>query len=382
MDLEGELCVRLRVSAGRIAQIHVDSTRPDVALALLQGRSVAEVEAAVPLLFSICGRSQTAASRLACAAAAGAQLESAALAECAAAVTSELVRECAWRALLDWPVWIGEKPGDDALAAARGSATWHAEAPGEPGERAVAARICDRIARDIGLAVFGGGADEWLALRSLGELDGWADAGKTAAARFIRRVRDDDAAAMFGDRPARPAAHTPLLDSRDHATWIVELSDACDADPGFARSPTWRGAPAESGALARRQADPLIADLLRRSASRIPARFVARLRELASLLSGTATASVGVKALASGAGIAWVENARGLLIHQVRLKHGSVERYRIVAPTEWNFHPAGALAAALLGAPAHDLTAIKQGARRLVHSLDPCVACRIEIDDA
>ena len=376
MDLEGELCVRLRVDGGRVAQVRVDSTRPDVARSLLQGRTPAEVGAAVPRLFSICARSQAAASSLACAAAAGDDTGPAALAECSAAATSELVRECARRVLLDWPQWIGEKPTDAAVAAARGSLAWHADAPGDQGARATA----HRIAHGIAVAAFGVGADVWLALRSLAELDGWADAGQTASARFIRRVRDDDA--RFGARPARPTPDVPLLDGRDHAAWIVELPDACDADPDFARRPTWRGAPAETGALARRQADPLIVDLTRRSASRIPARFVARLRELASLLDGPATTAVGAQSRASGGGVAWVENARGLLIHQVRLAQGRVQSYRIVAPTEWNFHPAGALASALLGAPARDLTAVKQGARGVVHSLDPCVSCRVEIDDA
>ena len=55
---------------------------------------------------------------------------------------------------------------------------------------------------------------------------------------------------------------------------------------------------------------------------------------------------------------------------------------RIVAPTEWNFHPGGALAAALLGRPAADLDAVKRYTTQLVHSLDPCVACHVEFDHA
>ncbi len=84
----------------------------------------------------------------------------------------------------------------------------------------------------------------------------------------------------------------------------------------------------------------------------------------------------------SGGGIAWVENARGLLIHQVQLAEGRVARYCIVAPTEWNFHPRGALALALADVPAADAEEARRRALRLVHSLDPCVACRVEVDDA
>jgi hypothetical protein len=290
------------------------------------------------------------------------------LARCSAAVSAEIVRECAWRTLLDWPKWIGEAPADEAIAAARALLTFGSGAPAEPGTGAMAR------------AVFGSSAQEWLARSSLPELDDWIDSGPTAAARFVRRVRDDDAA-IAAPHPGA-TQQPPLLEREDDAAWIGELSDALDADPEFTRHPTWHGAPAETGALARRQGDPLIVDLAQRSATRIPARFVARLRELAALLIGADAAAVGGMTLAAGSGIAWVENARGLLVHQVRLEQGSAQRYRIVAPTEWNFHPKGALRSALLGAIAQDLTVVKQWTNRWVHSLDPCVACHVEFDDA
>ena len=175
---------------------------------------------------------------------------------------------------------------------------------------------------------------------------------------------------------------TPLLDREHQAAWLAELSAACDADPEFARHPTWRSSPAETGALARLQTDPLIAELMCASASRVTVRLVARLREFALLLEGRAPEQVGTLALRAGGGVGWVENARGLLIHFVKLDRDRAARYCIVAPTEWNFHPDGAFASALLGAPADDLATVTRRATRLVHSLDPCVACSVEFDDA
>jgi hypothetical protein len=363
--LEGELRIGLRVGAGRIEGIRITSSRPDVARSLLQGRSRAEVRAAVPLLFSICGRSQAAASELACAAAAGEDVSAQTLQRCRVAVAAETVREGAWRTLLDWPQWIDEKPTPEAIAAARGSLTLPSGAAGEAGGRSIA------------IAAFGVPAEDWLARDSRADLDRWIDAGPTAAARFIRRVRD---AAVEGQSPIG-RRDVPLLDTSDPAAWIGQIAHATDADPLFARHPTWRGAPAETGALARLQSDPLVAELSS-APSRTEARFVARLRELALLLAGRASAAVGAVALPSGGGIAWVENARGLLIHRVRLDQGGVHHYGIVAPTEWNFHPAGALVSALTGAPAADRGDVKQRTTQLVHSLDPCVACRVEFDDA
>ena len=401
MGPEGELRVGLRVSQGRIGSVRITSTRPDVARSLLQGRTRAEVAAAVPLLFSLCGHSQAAASELSCAAAAAAAEPAPdALLRCRSAVSAETVREYAWRTLLDWPQWIAEQPNDDAVAAARASLGFGLNAPAESGAalafsldtlaepRASLAFSVDTpadprasaIAQRIAIAAFGVAADEWLDWQSLPEFDRWLDAGPTAAARFVRQVRDDDASAGATREPTAPCA--PLLDAQEHAACMLELARACDADPEFARHPTWRGAPAETGALARLRADPLIGALKRRSATRVPARFVARLRELALLLAGRAGAAVGAKNLRAGEGIGWVENARGLLIHQVRLVQDRVHTYRIIAPTEWNFHPAGALAMALTGSPAQERDGVKRFATRVVHSLDPCVACRVGFDDA
>jgi len=368
VGLEGELRVGLRVRDARIERIDITSTRPDVACSLLQGRTRAMVGAVLPRLFSICGHSQSVASELACAAAAGESISPELLARDSATVSAEIVRESAWRVLLEWPKLIDEIPSAEAIAAARASHGFRVDAAVGLGAAAVA------------LAVFSCAADEWLARSSQAELDRWIDAGQTAAARFIRRVRDDDAAAVCAHD--RPAVETPLLDAGSHATWIDELSAANAADPEFARHPTWHGAAAETGPLARQQTDPLIAALMQRSGSRVPARFLARLRELALLLAGRTCAEVGGQTLPGRGGVGWVENARGLLMHQVQFDAGRAATYRIVAPTEWNFHPDGALVRALSGVRADDLTRVKDRARQLVQSLDPCVACHVEFEDA
>ncbi|MGL6109881.1 MAG: nickel-dependent hydrogenase large subunit, partial [Rubrivivax sp.] len=128
--------------------------------------------------------------------------------------------------------------------------------------------------------------------------------------------------------------------------------------------------------------DALLQALMQHCHSRVPARFVARLRELALLLAGRGGVALGATALADGSGLAWVENARGLLVHRLRLVQGRTADYRIVAPTEWNFHPDGALPVALRDTPAHDLESLRRRTRVLVDSLDPCVACTVEFEDA
>jgi Ni,Fe-hydrogenase I large subunit len=77
-----------------------------------------------------------------------------------------------------------------------------------------------------------------------------------------------------------------------------------------------------------------------------------------------------------------VETARGLLLHRARLRGGRVADYQIVAPTEWNFHPEGALTRGLEGLTANDTPTLVKRARLAVHALDPCVACEVEVGHA
>jgi Ni,Fe-hydrogenase I large subunit len=84
----------------------------------------------------------------------------------------------------------------------------------------------------------------------------------------------------------------------------------------------------------------------------------------------------------SGAGLAAVETARGVLIHWALMDGGQVARYRIVAPTEWNFHPQGAFVRGLAGIPARDEDEVRQAAALLAHALDPCVAYDLKVKHA
>ncbi len=366
MSLEGELRLVLRLQAGRIAAVEIGSTRPDVASQLLQGRRVDEVQAAVPRLFSVCARSQAAACRLACAAAAGATVDATALAQARAEVAEETVRETAWQVLLQQPRWLDETPTPEATAAARAAQAWRWRDAGADEDHAAS----DTIAR----AVFGCSAPAWLERVSWPEVRAWAAAGQTAAARYLHTVASVPADIDAGTTP-------PLLPAPG-SVWLTAVADAAAADAAYTRAPLWRGLPAETGAWARQQADALIVAATRAGAPRPELRHLSRLLELARLLAGRWQPGLGALALAPGRGVGWADNARGLLVHHVQLDGERVRLYRIVAPTEWNFHPRGALASELTGAPVANTAAARQRAQRLVNSLDPCVSCTIEIADA
>lgn len=165
------------------------------------------------------------------------------------------------------------------------------------------------------------------------------------------------------DAHASPFRSLPTLDARSSLAAWPRLSAE------FCRRPQWRGAAAETGALARQQANLTLPFM--------PAHWQARFDELAEWASGRDTVggvgTVSAVPVALGIGRALAETARGLLMHEVVLDGDVVTDYLIVAPTEWNFHPQGVLHDRLLGADARDQAALRQQIVRLVTTLDPCV---------
>jgi coenzyme F420-reducing hydrogenase alpha subunit len=118
-------------------------------------------------------------------------------------------------------------------------------------------------------------------------------------------------------------------------------------------------------------------------------RIVARMAEVARLLAelrgdadGEASPRVQSVPLAAHLGLSAVETGRGLLLHRARVHDDLVVDYEIVAPTEWNFHPDGALARGLQGLEAGDAGGLARAARLAVHTLDPCVEFRVEVGHA
>ena len=357
MRPEGELRVTLALRDGRVAGCDIVSTRPDVARLLLQGRPCAEVLAALPRLFSICGASQAEAGRLALAAAQGQAVDAAAT---AAAVADETLRETAHRVLLDWPRVLAEAPAPQAIDAVR--------AARQPRPDAAAREA-------IAQAVFGMPAAACRALDNAGDFAQWLADAPTAAARFVGRA-SREAQAVQGE--------VPLLAGTMLAAGIEAWATRAEHDTAFIHAPLWQGSPAETGPLARLPQDPLLKALAAGGAPRLVLRLAARLRELALHLGGDAGS-----ALASGAlriredtGLGWVENARGLLVHLASVRDDRTMLYRVIAPTDWNFHPQGALARALHGRVATDAAQLERHARLVVDALDPCVACSVQITEA
>lgn len=340
-ELEGRIDIRIT----RLG-VEIRSTRPQLAQRLLAGRTPDEAVRLAGTIFSLCGQAQRTAARAACAAARGETPPDA-----RREVLAERAREHAWRLLLDWPRQAGQT-GDPAAAAALSRLMQIADRP-----QALAVWLEENL--------LGEAPDVWLARAGLQD---WIAAAPTPLA------------ALFASLDERPASACPLLPplTTDQAAALAQ--QALDT-PDFCARPLWQGAPAETGAVARQAAHPLLAAWIAAHGRGTGARQLARLLELARQAVADAADDV-IRAwpLDDNTGIAGVETSRGLLLHVARLEAGRIAQYRIIAPTEWNFHPAGPLALALRALPpGPDL---EQRARLTAQALDPCVAYGIEIADA
>ena len=365
--LEGRIDIRLHRRSGAV---EIVSSRPQLAQKLMAGRAPAEAADLAGLIFSLCGKAQKVAAQAACEAAQGLAPEADTQAMRGRQVLIELAQEHAWRLLLNWP-----QQADPALGLAPDMASLLAlrQAAADP------EKFADTLARQLEAVLLGEQPQRWLA-RGLAEFDAWRRDRDTLPARLF---------ASLGEGPdPGPAtgALLPTLKTLAEAD-ALDLGTRALADVAFCACPAWQGAPAETGALNRVASQPLLAAWVESRGRGAGARLLARLLELAQLpgrLRGghdpAATAVVRAWRLEENVGLAGVETARGLLLHVVRLGAGKVVDYRIVAPTEWNFHPAGPLAQALANlvdqTPDADLDA---RVRLVSQALDPCVAYGVEL---
>lgn len=205
-------------------------------------------------------------------------------------------------------------------------------------------------------------------LRSPEQISRWARSGVPAGAvpaAFLKRGWSGQGGHELGLMAGLPAA---------------DVAAHLDGERGesFTARPHWGGRQPEVGPLARFSDHPAVAALAGAQGPALAVRWLARLvalrtlpqrlEALAPLLEDPTPEPAEVPGLGRS------EVARGPLWHwAVTDGTGNAVRYRILAPTEWNFHPDGPVPHALMG-----LEPFKRGeglerARALVASFDPCV---------
>ncbi|HEX7155802.1 MAG TPA: nickel-dependent hydrogenase large subunit [Burkholderiaceae bacterium] len=376
MNFAGRLAIDVRWDGHEVRSVAVRNTRPHAAR-LLAGRPALEVMKMVPLLFAVCGRAQSIAAHAAWTAARGRLVGEELkrhLDGYEATVALESAQEHLWRLLVDWPLLLGLAPAQQMAIdwhrrLARVDGVEGSEGWVEAGNELMAGPVLDIVGVDLLRW-------EGLMIRALLDPEGTRLPGTVG--RMLDALARIEACA-----PAQPAA-TPFVDAVSAGETAAHL--AWPVDEAYAAAPTWDGKPAETGALARQSDHPLLQPL-RRAGRTLAARLLARVLDLiddAQCLAGGRPLQRRADAgrLADGSGLARVETARGMLLHWADASGDHIERYAIVAPTEWNFHPGGTFRTQAVGARAGDETALRRYLEALALALDPCVEYEIELAHA
>jgi hypothetical protein len=329
--ISGALRILARVRDGKVAELRIVSPRVDPS-AVFIGRTPEQAAALASHLFSLCPMAQSIAAR----AATGLPAQ----ANEALALLAERLAEMLRASLIDWP---GEAPAPEAIAALR-----------------------DGLALLRRIGAEGGGADaaplrEALARLGLGAADGFC------ARRMAEALADECAMKL------RPCKTDVLTAAHDR-----EVVAACWADKAYSRAPALPGRRMETGLAARRNVQGgLAARLAAREADMIETAAA-----LEAILNGAPAPKTLETLVTRGAGFAAVDSARGRLHHACRLDaDGRIADYRIVAPTEWNFHPDGPFARMLIGGDIGEGADAKRRIERLAFVFDPCIKAEAEILD-
>ena len=367
----GSLSITAEIADDSVCSVRVVSSRPTRLTRLFIGRPAEEIPVLAERIYSLCGLSHAIAATRAIAAARGeasrAQADQAQSIALLSERISEILRSSVTLALhendairLDagamGPLAKAFSLTRDLLALSKSNRL--STASDRDALRSIVKKIGAQ-ARQLGLP------------GDPGMLGGRPAPGSWFGLLWTEIVRDEGFAAYVPD----------ALDGDDDAAVLVRLR--CDGE-AFAAAPSLPGRAPETGAFARHWRKT---DFYGGGAT---ARLGARMIDLSECLDRLSRAAAGDEPEQAEAhrltpaereGFAAVETSRGRLGHWTRLSPGGkIEDYAIVAPTEWNFHPAGPFVAAVLGARVSRATAAASIAR-LAGLFDPCVLYRVEVTE-
>lgn len=378
--LEGE--IHIRVTAGKNGnQVAIANSRPLGLAARLAGLAPEVALRRIALLFSVCRSAQTLAGCYAVENASATTVAPAQQQARSLLLAGETLLEHAMSLFLRWPALLGQPPAHIAavrqLRASLGD-LWRALYPQgdwmRPGGgllRPNATALRERLAT-AREAIAEAHLDSLLAT---GDLDAWR-ATTSGPAAMLFRLLEEKGWNGYGASNIAPL-------EKPNRYWLDALL-AFDEDRKFIAQPDWTGTPRFTGALARQYEEPLVQTARLRHGCGLAAHLLAHCVEIMHTLEQMQSLCTRLKkddgtelVPRNDNGLALVQAARGTLVHRVEIADGRLQRYQILAPTEWNFHPRGIVACALQQENITDLLP----AHLLVAALDPCVAWQIERSD-
>lgn len=356
------------------------SSRRDWAAWVTRGLPAADLATKLGGIFSLCAHSHRLCADMAVAAARG--LLPTDHLTAGRSLQHETLREHVRRIGLDWPRQLAPEPAFDlirerALAALQSCPLFHSVTPSPSG--ALSGEVSAELLTWLEAQLLNMPARQWLA-RWEDAAAAWLRTWSTQAEGWLPLLMQQSRS--IADKPRLSA---PSL--RVHGSMAELTALAADmSQPDFTRQPIWRGQCAETGTWTRlREPNPdafdtpwlmlgsRLAELVRLSLPDEPDRTGASWLSMGSLSPGLQE------------GVAWVEMARGLLIHHVQLngdgEHARVAACHVLAPTEWNFHPQGAVAQALEAFKSPTTPRVCREIDLLISAYDPCVKYQFLTDE-
>lgn len=275
------------------------------------------------------------------------------------------------RLLIDWPPQFGFEPRLNRFA------EFHRQliAPSDAQTAfALGGEVLDLVAREMLAGFF----NQIRMPHGIGEFIDRLNAGGSLSTVMNELI------AMGASLPPR-GGPTQLLGTLSAAAWVSSVGEWPDAE--FVRHPTYAGAPAETGPLARHAPSPLVRLLLERG-HRVSARLFAKAIDVADCASrmrhpytDDVPPLIDAVQAAPGTGMARVATARGSLLCWVRIASGLIADCVMVPAGAWNFHPDGAFCREALSG--HEKGEDLEGTRRrltvLALALDPSIAHTVEV---
>lgn len=348
------------------ARPNVRSSRPVWVERLMRGKPCEVLPDLLGSLFTLCGSAHRLCAAQAVQVARGHRAF--ALGGHDRELQADTLREHVRRLFLDWPRFLG---GEDRDLAPVPLALHSC-----PAFTSTSAQAMLMASMQAWLAqhVFGMAPQDWLDRREREPrqwLAQWAQDFRTLPACLLLRCQSVAERLLATPRALRVHADAAAL---------TRLAQHVSEDAGYTSAPLWEGQCAETGTWTR------LNDAPPESAQSAWLRLGSRLAEVARLClpdaagrCGSGWLCSGAIALAPGEGMAWVEMARGLLVHWLQVDaDGRVAACRVLAPTEWNFHPQGAVAAALENMPGQACAEQVAQANTLMAAYDPCVRFEIQ----
>lgn len=368
MNLEGRIHIALSRKEDALS-VKIRSQRPVLASRIFEGKSITDALGMVPLIFSLCGQAQAVAAVRAVESALETGADQSVENGREILLRLEALWEHLWRIFIDWPNLLGEEPRSTSLAKINQTITTLRKALDNDGaltQRPGASHW------NIDQEMHSAWNSLYLQISGL-MFDPTHEESQVFPFFLLDKLLEHNWANLG-------AFSTPSL----YSLSSDQLSSALRGEDGdtYVAKPSFGNQPYETGPFARQRRHPALARARETFGDGVYTRFAARVLEVTKLLDELNRLFEGESFEIDHAedGIAQVQAVRGLLAHCVDIDGEKISRYRILAPTEWNFHPDGVVHKMLTKLTGTSEAELQQQARLVIHAVDPCVGYDIEVN--